>query len=428
VNRYAQRHTPTLLFGKGTIAGVDIQEQERKALYHDFLDMNFLNFISDYEDAVRQRSMTNGADGKTSTDKTDLEGERKSRRGDLGHTRHWSEKPLEAMTERDWRILREDHEIVIKGGRVPPPLRAWEEGNLPSNVNEAINAQNYKKPTSIQMQAIPVGLIRRDLIGLAPTGSGKTAAFLIPLIVYLNSLPPITDKNAEDGPYGLVITPTRELATQIHSDFLKLSSHTKLRSTVIVGGRSIEEQSFTIRKGIELLVSTPGRLKDALESRYTVLNQCSYVVIDEADRMMEMGFEETLQYILDAIPETNLKSDREDLAELQEQKSKEGESVYRITHMFSATMPPPVEKIARRYLRCPSYISIGEPGGGKKEIEQIVEFMSEGEKKHRLKGILNRCEPPIIIFLNEKKAVEILAKTLENWGVRSSYFPCLTII
>lgn len=131
---------------------------------------------------------------------------------------------------------------------------------------------------------------------------------------------------------------------------------------------------------------------------------------------MEMGFEETLQYILDAIPETNLKSDREDLAELQEQKSKEGESVYRITHMFSATMPPPVEKIARRYLRCPSYISIGEPGGGKKEIEQIVEFMSEGEKKHRLKGILNRCEPPIIIFLNEKKAVEILAKTLENWG------------
>ena len=373
-------------------------------------------FSSDYEDAVRKHARE--VDEKTSNDKMAIEPEKKARKDDLGHTRHWSEKPLNAMTERDWRILREDHEIVIKGGRVPAPLRGWDEGNLPPIVLDAIKSLNYKKPTSIQMQAIPVGLIRRDLIGLAPTGSGKTAAFLIPLIVYLNSLPPINDQNAEEGPYGLIITPTRELANQIHSDFLKLSSHTKLRSTVIVGGKSMEEQSFIIRKGIELLVSTPGRLKDALESRNLVLNQCSYVVIDEADRMMEMGFEETLQYILDAIPATNLKSDREDLAELQEQKSKEGESVYRITHMFSATMPSQVEKIARRYLRCPSYISIGEPGGGKKEIEQIVEFMTEGEKKHRLKTILSRCEPPIIIFLNEKKAVEILAKTLENWGVR----------
>ena len=256
------------------------------------------------------------------------------------------------------------------------------------------------------------------MIGISPTGSGKTAAFLIPLIVYLNSLPPITSENAEEGPYGLIITPTRELAMQIHSDFLKLSANLKLRSTVIVGGKSIEEQAFTIRKGIELLVGTPGRLRDALENRYTVLNQCSYVIIDEADRMMEMGFEETLQYILDAIPMTNLKSEKEELAELQEQKSKVGEKVYRITHMFSATMPVAVEKIARRYLRCPSYISIGEPGGGKKEIEQRVEFISEGEKKHRLKQVLNQCEPPIIIFLNEKRGVELLAKTVENWGVK----------
>lgn len=342
-------------------------------------------------------------------------------------TKHWSEKPLEKMTERDWRIFREDHEIIIKGGRVPRPIRDWNEAELPQFLQENIKNLNYKKPTSIQVQAIPVGLTRRDLIGLAPTGSGKTAAFLIPLINYLSTLPPITPDIAEEGPYGLIITPTRELAVQIHADFQKMSAGTKLRSTVVVGGKSIEEQSMNIRKGVELLVGTPGRLKDALESRYTVLNQCTYVIIDEADRMMDMGLEEPLQYILDCIPSTNLKSDREDLAELQEEKSKKGESKYRITHMFSATMPSQVEKMARKYLRCPSYISIGEPGVGKKEIEQRVEFVSEGEKKHRLKAILSKAEPPIIIFLNEKRAVEVLAQTVEKWGVRIFIFERILI-
>jgi len=395
---YAHRQSANLLFGKGTIAGFDQQEQEKRTI--------------EYEDAVRKaRNMSEEPNGEQKPD-----GERRHKRLELGHTKHWSEKPLSDMTERDWRILREDHEIIIKGGRVPPPVRSWDEAKLPSFIMKAIKELEYKKPTSIQMQAIPVGNLRRDLIGLAPTGSGKTVAFLLPIIAYLNTLPPINNDTAEDGPYGLIITPTRELANQIHADFVKLTAHTRLRSTVIVGGKSIEEQAFNIRKGIELLVSTPGRLKDALESRYLVLNQCSYVVIDEADRLMEMGFEETLEYILDAIPATNLKSDREDLAELQEQKAQQGEVTYRITHMFSATMPSQVEKIARRYLRCPSYISIGEPGVGKKDIDQIVEFLTEGEKKHRLKFYMDRAEPPIIVFLNEKRAVEILAKTIENWG------------
>ncbi len=392
---YANRQSANLLFGKGTVAGFDQQEQEKREL--------------EYEDALRKAR-------KTEMNEETNGVERRHKRLELGHTKHWSEKPLGDMSERDWRILREDHEIIIKGGRVPPPIRSWDEGKLPSSIMKAINELEYKKPTSIQMQAIPVGALRRDLIGLAPTGSGKTVAFLLPIIAYLSTLPPINSDTAEDGPYGLIITPTRELANQIYSDFCKLTAHTRLRSTVIVGGKSIEEQALNMRKGIELLVSTPGRLKDALESRYLVLNQCSYVVIDEADRLMEMGFEETLEYILDAIPATNLKSEREDLAELQEQKAQQGETRYRITHMFSATMPPQVEKIARRYLRCPSYISIGEPGTGKKDIEQIVEFLSEGEKKHRLKYFMDRAEPPIIVFLNEKRGVEILAKTIENWG------------
>ena len=267
---------------------------------------------------------------------------------DLGEVKPWSEKKRSEMTERDWRIFREDNDIIIKGGRVPIPMRAWEDVQLDPFIIDTIRRIDFKKPTSIQMQAIPIGLERRDLIGVAPTGSGKTIAFLVPLLTYLNFLPPITDKNLEDGPYALILTPTRELALQINSDFEKFAAGSRLRSTVVVGGRSAEEQAFQLRKGCELLIGTPGRIKDALESRYTSLNQCSYVIIDEADRMVELGFDEDVNIILDAIPTTNMKSEDESIAEMQEKISKKGEKLFRTTHMFSATMPSAVERIARK--------------------------------------------------------------------------------
>ena len=319
---------------------------------------------------------------------------------EVGDTKHWSDKKSSEMSERDWRIFREDHQIIIKGGRVPKPMREWDDSVLPDFIMKAVRKLGYNKPTPIQMQGIPIGLIKRDLIGLAPTGSGKSAAFFIPLIAFLNTLPPIDERTVHDGPYAIVLAPTRELVLQLHKDFEKLAQFTKLRAVPVVGGRSAEEQAFIIRKGLEVIIATPGRLKDAIDSRYIVLNQCAYVIIDEADRMVqEMGFEEDLNYILDSIPTTNLKSEEESVAEIQEAITKAGEKVYRVTHMFSATMTPQIEVIARRYffpsvhnlisksfllrryLRCPSYISIGEPGGGKKEIEQRIEMISESEKK-----------------------------------------------
>lgn len=268
---------------------------------------------------------------------------------ELGDTKHWSEKKAEEMTERDWRIFREDHDIIIKGGRVPKPMKEWDDKLLPDFIMKAIRKLGFTKPTPIQMQGIPIGLARRDMIGLAPTGSGKSAAFMIPLIMFLNSLPPIDEKTLHDGPYAIVLAPTRELVIQLHKDFEKLAQYTKLRASAVVGGRSAEEQAFTIRKGVEVIIATPGRLKDALESRYTVLNQCSYVIIDEADRMvLDLGFEEALKEILDAIPATNLKSEEESVAEIQEAITKAGEKIYRVTHMFSATMTPQIETIARK--------------------------------------------------------------------------------
>ncbi|CAD8185399.1 unnamed protein product [Paramecium pentaurelia] len=331
---------------------------------------------------------------------------------------HWSKKSLSQMQPRDWRIFREDMDIIIKGGRVPNPIREWNEVQLPKNLMNSIRNLNYVKPTPIQMQTIPIGLERKDMIGIAPTGSGKSAAFLIPLITYLSTLPKQDDKICKDGPYALIMAPARELAIQIEAEFQKLSQGYNLRSFVIVGGRKEEEQEFHLKKGIEILIGTPGRIKDLLMKKYLVLEQCSWIVLDEADKMIDLGFEQDVNYILDSIT-TQMKSEDEIAAELEEKLAQAGERQYRVTHLFSATMPPQVEKLAKRYLRAFCFISIGEPGGGKKDIEQKIDMINEAAKKNRLLQLLAANKPPIIIFANQKKSVEILSKTLEKYGYNS---------
>jgi len=324
------------------------------------------------------------------------------------------------MTERDWRIFREDHDIIIKGGRVPNPIRSWDESNLPPYIMDAIKLAGYKKPSSIQIQAITIGFERRDMIGLAPTGSGKSAAFLIPLIVYLNSLPNITPETAQNGPYAMILAPSRELALQIFEEFNKFAKYTKLRAASVVGGKSAEEQALILGIGVEVIIGTPGRIQDTLEKHFTCLNQCNYIILDEADKMIKDGFEENLNYILDCIPASNMKSEEEKLVEEQEKECKLGLKSYRITMMFSATMTNQLEKLARKYLRCPSYISIGEPGAGKKEIEQRVELVTENQKKERLMQLLHKFKAPIMIFLNHKRSVDNLCKLLEKIDINAA--------
>jgi ATP-dependent RNA helicase DDX23/PRP28 len=208
---------------------------------------------------------------------------------------HWSEKKREDMTERDWRIFREDFNISYKGV-VPAsalPLRNWDEADLPKPLRKAVDRAGYKKPSPIQMAAIPLGLQFRDVIGIAETGSGKTAAFVLPMLVYIQNQPPMLG-NPEveaEGPYAVVLAPTRELAQQIEEETRNLAHYTDFRVVSVVGGQSIEDQGFALRKGCEIVVATPGRLVDCIERSYAVLNQCNYVVLDEADRMIDLGFE-----------------------------------------------------------------------------------------------------------------------------------------
>jgi ATP-dependent RNA helicase DDX23/PRP28 len=144
---------------------------------------------------------------------------------------------------------------------------------------------------------------------LSPSGSGKTAAFVVPMLAYISRLPPLSDENRGRGPYALVLAPTRELAQQIESETNKFCKLLGYKCVSIVGGRAIEEQQFNMRDGAEIVIATPGRLKDCIERHVLVLGQCTYVVMDEADRMVSLGFEDVINFILDALPVSNLKPD-----------------------------------------------------------------------------------------------------------------------
>merc|ERR550514_1225399 len=260
-------------------------------------------------------------------------------------------------------------------------MRVWAESPLPWELLEAVHQVGYSKPTPIQMQVIPIACEMRDLIGIAETGSGKTCAYVLPLLAYVKKLPPLDDTTARDGPYAIVLAPSRELVLQIEEEARKFAQFCSSRIVSVVGGRDAEQQAFTLRKGVEVCIATPGRLCDSLDKSHTVLNQCNYVILDEADKMVDLGFEDYVNRTLLAIPSTNLKADNEDDALRQELEAKAGHRQYRITHMFSATMPPAVERMARKFLRCPSIITIGDLGAAKKDIEQKLEFISEKDKK-----------------------------------------------
>ncbi|XP_043598279.1 probable ATP-dependent RNA helicase DDX23 [Bombus pyrosoma] len=398
---YKERHQ-VQFFGRGNLAGIDIKAQKRdqSKFYGELLE--------------KRRT-----EAEKEQEKMRLKKVKRKEEKQKWDDRHWSEKALHEMTERDWRIFREDYNITIKGGRIPDPIRSWKESGFPKEILDIIDKVGYKDLTPIQRQAIPIGLQNRDIIGVAETGSGKTLAFLIPLLLWITSLPKIERlEEADQGPYSIILAPTRELAQQIEEETNKFGQPLGIRTVVVVGGLSREEQGFRLRMGCEIVIATPGRLIDVLENRYLVLNQCTYIVLDEADRMIDMGFEPDVQKILEYMPVTNLKPDNED-AENEEKllANYNTKKKYRQTVMFTATMPPAVERLARTYLRRPAVVYIGSVGKPTERTEQIVHIMGEADKRKKLMEILSRgVEPPVIIFVNQKKGADVLARGLEKLG------------
>ncbi|CAI9094177.1 OLC1v1029870C1 [Oldenlandia corymbosa var. corymbosa] len=334
--------------------------------------------------------------------------EQKKNQNDSKVDRHWSDKMLDEMTDRDWRIFKEDFNISYKGTRVPSPIRSWSESKLNAKLLKAVERAGYKSPSPIQMAAIPLGLEQRDVIGIAETGSGKTAAFVLPMLTYISRLPPITEETVAQGPYAVVMAPTRELAHQIEVETVKFARHLGSRVVSIVGGESISAQGLKVSQGCEVIIATPGRLLDCLNSRYVVLNQCNYVVLDEADRMIDMNFEPQLVGVLDAMPSSNLKPVNE-CEELDENR------IYRTTFMFSATMSNKVERLARKYLRNPVVVTIGTAGKPTDLITQHVIMVTEQKKPDRLHKLLYELgDKTTIVFVNERTKVDTVLKTLSK--------------
>lgn len=195
-------------------------------------------------------------------------------------------------------------------------------------------------------------------------GSGKTAAFVIPMLTYIGHLPPLSDANRHQGPYALILAPTRELAQQIETETRKFATPMGYTCVSIVGGRSVDEQQYNLRDGAEIIIATPGRLKDIIDRHVLVLSQCSYIVLDEADRMVDLGFEEELTFILEALPAGNAKPEGIEIEKMQQETGPvdENAAAWRVTTLFSATMPPAVERLTKKYLRKPAIVTIGVAG------------------------------------------------------------------
>lgn len=399
---YAQQASS--IIGAGRLAGFGAEAEEEAA-------KRFARGIED-RDPVNGRQRA-----KEYLDQFYRGQEVRAKRNALG--KHWSEKALEEMRERDWRIFKEDFGIATKGGGIPNPMRNWNESGLPSRLMEVVHQVGYTEPTPIQRAAIPIALQARDLIGVAVTGSGKTASFLLPLLVYISGLPMLDEYNKADGPYALILAPTRELAQQIETEAKKFATPLGFTCVSIVGGHSLEEQAFALRNGAEIIVATPGRLVDCIERRLLVLQQCCYIIMDEADRMIDLGFEESLNKILDALPVSNEKPDTEEAENAQLMSKYLSKGRYRQTMMYTATMPPLVEKIAKKYLRRPAIVTIGNAGEAVDTVEQRVEFINgEDKRKKRLAEILNSNQfaPPIIVFVNIKRNCDTVARDIKRLG------------
>ncbi|MCO5599529.1 hypothetical protein L7F22_053635 [Adiantum nelumboides] len=303
-----------------------------------------------------------------------------------------------SMTANDVAAYRKQREMVVEGTEVPKPIHCFEEASFPDYVLQGILRAGFKEPTAIQAQGWPMALKGRDLVGLAVTGSGKTLAYLLPAIVHVNAQPSLSPG---DGPIVLILAPTRELAVQIQQETTKFGASSRIKNTCVYGGAPKGPQIRDLQKGVEIVIATPGRLIDMLEGRQTNLRRVTYLVLDEADRMLDMGFEPQIRKIV-----SQIRPDRQTL-------------------YWSATWPKEVEGLARQFLQNPYRVIIGSQDlKANHSILQIVEVVSEHEKYSKLAGLLERVMEgsKVLVFMETKRGCDQVTRQLRMDG-----WPALSI-
>ncbi|KAL5725108.1 RNA helicase [Ranunculus cassubicifolius] len=310
--------------------------------------------------------------------------------GGRGHSSHGlkSSKAVDSDVGLSTEAYRRKHEITVNGEDVPAPFMSFDSTGFPSEILKEVYSAGFSAPTPIQAQSWPVALQNRDIVAIAKTGSGKTLGYLIPGFIHLKH----ARNNPQMGPTVLVLSPTRELATQIQVEAVKFSKSSRIACTCLYGGAPKGPQLREIERGVDIVVATPGRLNDILEMRKISLRQVSYLVLDEADRMLDMGFEPQIRKIVNEIPPR------------------------RQTLMYTATWPKEVRKIAADLLVNPIQVNIGSIDElvANKSITQHIEVVSPMEKNRRLEQILRSQEPgsKVLVFCSTKKMCDQLTRTI----------------
>jgi len=276
-------------------------------------------------------------------------------------------------------------------------MNAFSNLQLSPGIARAVAEMGYESMTPIQAQAIPVVLTGQDVMGAAQTGTGKTAAFSLPLLQRLLKHENTSTSPARHPVRALVLLPTRELADQVAAQVKLYAKYINLRSAVVFGGMDMKPQTIELKKGVEVLVATPGRLLDHIEAKNVVLNQVEYVVLDEADRMLDIGFLPDLQRILSYLPKQ------------------------RTTLLFSATFSPEIKRLASSYLQNPVTIEVARPNETASTVSQHFYSVGDDDKRRALKQLVVQNKiTQAFVFVNSKLGCARLARSLEREGLKTT--------
>jgi ATP-dependent RNA helicase RhlE len=297
------------------------------------------------------------------------------------------------MTETATESLAVD--ISSTAAEQPAPL--FNTLPLDPKLLQAVIESGYTAMTPIQAKAIPIVLAGRDVMGAAQTGTGKTAAFTLPLLQKMLRHESASMSPARHPVRALVLAPTRELADQVADNVKKYAKHTQLRSVVVFGGVDMKPQTLALKAGVEVLIATPGRLLDHIEAKNAVLNQVEYVVLDEADRMLDIGFLPDLQRILSYLPKE------------------------RQTLLFSATFSPEIRKLANSYLQDPVLVEVARANATATNVEQRFYSVTDDDKRRVVNQLLKtRGLTQAIVFVNSKLGAARLARSFERDGMKTA--------
>lgn len=308
---------------------------------------------------------------------------------------------IKDMSAEEVEIMRSEmDDIKVKGKNCPRPIQSWAQAGVSKKLLDALKKHGYARPTPIQMQAIPAIMSGRNLIGIAKTGSGKTVAFLLPMLRHILDQEAIEEG---DGPVGIILTPTRELAMQIFKECKRFAKPLGLTTVCVYGGTGVSEQIAELKRGCEIVVCTPGRMIDMLAAnngRVTNLRRITYVVLDEADRMFDLGFEPQVMKIID-----NIRPDRQ-------------------TVLFSATFPRQMEALARKILDKPIEVLVGGRSVVAKDISQHVIICDNEDKFLKLLELLGLYQEDgsVLVFVDKQEHADELMNNL----CKHSY-PCMAL-